>query len=272
MASSTASTSRTKSERTIRPRMNRRVFHLVTLGAWLLFVWNGRSASPTRPLKVMALWALAIALVVVARSVRASGAAAKAGVSPEHDHRRRRRRRSEHCAQAAPAPGVRHQPRRLRRRRAEAEERRARRRRPARRTGQLPEIVRLFDVERVVIAFSSESGEEMLEVRCGRSTMLDVQVDIVPRLYETRQPERGDRHPRGLPVISLPPPRCRRRSASRSSGRSTSLGARVGLAVTAPLFAFIAWRSSATRPARSSSVRRGSARNRASSRRSSSGR
>ena len=41
-----------------------RVFHLVTVGAWLLFAgeWLSGAAHPSLP-KVIALWALAIALV-----------------------------------------------------------------------------------------------------------------------------------------------------------------------------------------------------------------
>ena len=57
-------------------------------------------------------------------------------------------------------------------------------------------MVRLLDVERVVIAFSNDSAEQTLELVRSLNE-LQVQVDIVPRLFELVGPERQDRHRRG---------------------------------------------------------------------------
>jgi len=105
---------------------------------------------------------------------------------------------------------------------------------------QLPELVRVLDVERVVIAFTNESHEEML--RMLRSIReLDVQVDIVPRLFEIIGPKVHIHTLEGLPVVGLPPARLSR--SSRILKRSIDLvGASIALVLTSPLFAYIAWR------------------------------
>ena len=68
---------------------------------------------------------------------------------------------------------------------------------------------------------------------------LDVQVDIVPRLYELVGP-RVDMHTvEGLPLIGLPP--IRPRPAALQLKRAIDLaGAAIGLLLLAPLFGFIA--------------------------------
>ena len=72
-------------------------------------------------------------------------------------------------------------------------------------TERLPAIVRLFDVERVVIAFSNEAHEETLDLIRSLKD-LDVQIDIVPRLFELVRPGRGHPHGRGLPfAVGLRP-------------------------------------------------------------------
>ena len=54
---------------------------------------------------------------------------------------------------------------------------------PRRRRSGSRELVELLDVERVVIAFSNDSHEETLAlIRSLRD--LDVQIDIVPRMFE----------------------------------------------------------------------------------------
>jgi exopolysaccharide biosynthesis polyprenyl glycosylphosphotransferase len=73
-------------------------------------------------------------------------------------------------------------------------------------------IVRLFDVERVIIAFSNESHEELLELIRGLKT-LDLQVDIVPRLFETLGPAVGFHLIEGIPLLGLPPLRLSASSA-----------------------------------------------------------
>ena len=68
----------------------------------------------------------------------------------------------------------------------------------------LRRIVQTFDVERVVVAFSRAADEETIAVvRSVRD--LDVQVDVVPRLFDLVGP-RADLHTvEGLTMLGLPP-------------------------------------------------------------------
>jgi exopolysaccharide biosynthesis polyprenyl glycosylphosphotransferase len=103
---------------------------------------------------------------------------------------------------------------------------------------QLPELVQRLDVERVVIAFSNESHDELLElIRSLRD--LDVQIDLVPRLFEAVGPRVGMHTIEGLPLVGLPPARLS--PSSRLLKRSLDLVvAGFALVVTAPLVALIA--------------------------------
>ena len=66
------------------------------------------------------------------------------------------------------------------------------------------EVVSAHDVERVIVAFSKESDEELLEV--ARSLKdLDVQVDIVPRLFEIIGPRMRINSIEGVSMVSMPP-------------------------------------------------------------------
>jgi exopolysaccharide biosynthesis polyprenyl glycosylphosphotransferase len=105
---------------------------------------------------------------------------------------------------------------------------------------RLPALVRTFDVERVVIAFSRESHQETIElIRSLRD--LDVQIDVVPRLFEMVGPRFDIHTVEGLPLVGLAPARMSR--SSRWIKRSIDItGACAGLLFTAPLFAFAAWR------------------------------
>lgn len=106
--------------------------------------------------------------------------------------------------------------------------------------GDLPEIVRLLDVERVVVAFSNESHEKTLElIRSLRD--LNVHVDIVPRLFEIVGPNVDVHSLEGIPLVGLPPVRLSR--SSRSLKRALDvIGATIALVVTAPLFLYAAVR------------------------------
>jgi exopolysaccharide biosynthesis polyprenyl glycosylphosphotransferase len=103
---------------------------------------------------------------------------------------------------------------------------------------QLSEIVPLLDIERVVLAFSKESNEEMVElVRSLRA--LDVQIDVVPRLFDIVGPNADIHTVEGLPLVGLSPVRISR--SSRLIKRSVDLvGALLALLLTAPLFAVLA--------------------------------
>ena len=65
---------------------------------------------------------------------------------------------------------------------------------------RLPALVRLLDIERVIVAFSNDSHEETLDLIRSMKD-LEVQVDIVPRLFELVRPGRRDSHRRGTSSV-----------------------------------------------------------------------
>jgi exopolysaccharide biosynthesis polyprenyl glycosylphosphotransferase len=103
---------------------------------------------------------------------------------------------------------------------------------------RLPGLVRVFDIERVVIAFSQDSHERTLDlVRSMKD--LDVQIDVVPRLFELVGPNFDMHSVEGIPLLGLPPPRLSR--SSKLLKRTFDLGLTIpGLVVLAPAFALIA--------------------------------
>jgi exopolysaccharide biosynthesis polyprenyl glycosylphosphotransferase len=104
----------------------------------------------------------------------------------------------------------------------------------------LPELVRRLAVERVVIAFSHTARDELLEL-VGALKRFDIQIDIVPRLFETLGPDVGVHRVESLPLVGLPSRKLF--PFSRSIKRGIDIvGALVGLVLTAPLFAVIAWK------------------------------
>ena len=75
---------------------------------------------------------------------------------------------------------------------------------------EMPELCEQYDVERVVVAFSSEDARETLNlVRALRD--LDVQIDLVPRLFDAGWADAHVHSARGLPLVGLPPVRPGRR-------------------------------------------------------------
>jgi exopolysaccharide biosynthesis polyprenyl glycosylphosphotransferase len=105
-------------------------------------------------------------------------------------------------------------------------------------TTRLPAIIRLFDVERVIIAFSNDSNEQTLELlRSLRG--LDVQIDIVPRLFELVSPGVGIHTVEGIPLVGLPPVRLSR--SSRLLKRSLDVAVTIpALVLLAPVFGVVA--------------------------------
>jgi exopolysaccharide biosynthesis polyprenyl glycosylphosphotransferase len=102
----------------------------------------------------------------------------------------------------------------------------------------LPALIATHGVERVLVAFPSESDERTLElVRALKDH--DVDVDIVPRLSEIVFPEVRVHAVAGLPLIGLP-----RLGLSRSSAllkRAVDvMGSAAGLVVLSPLLAVVA--------------------------------
>jgi len=105
---------------------------------------------------------------------------------------------------------------------------------------ELPEIVRTLGVERVIIAFSRDDPKRTLQlIRSLRDFW--VQIDIVPRLFEIVGSNAELYELEGLPIVGLPPVRI---SPSSMLLKRTMdiVGAALLLLVTAPLFAFAAWR------------------------------
>jgi exopolysaccharide biosynthesis polyprenyl glycosylphosphotransferase len=103
---------------------------------------------------------------------------------------------------------------------------------------RLTSIVKAFDIERVIIAFSNEGHDELLDLIRSLND-LDVQVDIVPRLFEVVGPSVGIHTVEGLPLVGLRPLRLAwsSRALKRAMDIFLSLG---GLVLLAPLFAVLA--------------------------------
>jgi exopolysaccharide biosynthesis polyprenyl glycosylphosphotransferase len=106
------------------------------------------------------------------------------------------------------------------------------------RTEELRDLVRTHSVHRVMIAFSTDSHEQTLDV-IRELQDLDVQIDIVPRMFEVLGANAQLHTIQGMPLVGLPIPRLS--SSSRFLKRSFDVaGAAVGLALLAPLFAIFA--------------------------------
>ena len=102
----------------------------------------------------------------------------------------------------------------------------------------LRELVVAHDVERVVIAFSNESHEELLNlIRSLKG--LSVQIDIVPRLFEIVGPGVEIHTVEGLPMIALPQVKLSRSSRLLKRILDVTVSA-VALVILAPLFAVVA--------------------------------
>jgi exopolysaccharide biosynthesis polyprenyl glycosylphosphotransferase len=102
----------------------------------------------------------------------------------------------------------------------------------------IPQLVDLLDVERVIVAFSSDHYEDQLDL-IRKLNALDIQVDIVPRFFEVLNGGVEFHTVEGLPVCSLPPLRLSR--SSRVIKRIVDVtGALAGLVLLAPAFLVIA--------------------------------
>jgi exopolysaccharide biosynthesis polyprenyl glycosylphosphotransferase len=105
-------------------------------------------------------------------------------------------------------------------------------------TVDLPELVRAHSAHRVLIAFSDDSDDQTLDViRELQDT--NVQIDIVPRLFEVLGPSAQLHTIEGVPLVGLATPRLSH--SSRMLKRTLDLlGAIAGLILLAPLFAITA--------------------------------
>jgi exopolysaccharide biosynthesis polyprenyl glycosylphosphotransferase len=102
----------------------------------------------------------------------------------------------------------------------------------------VPALVRMLDVERVIVGFADEPYQRLVElVRTLNS--FEVQVDVVPRLHDVLSPAVDVHTVEGVPLIGLRPPTLS--SSSKLLKRSLDvIGASVGLVVLAPMFAIAA--------------------------------
>lgn len=102
---------------------------------------------------------------------------------------------------------------------------------------ELPALIRTFDIERVVVAFSNDRHDELLELL--RENDLDVQVDLVPRLFEIVGPGVQVHTVEGIPLLGLAPPRLSR--SSKLLKRAMDLAFTIpGLIAISPLLLAVA--------------------------------
>lgn len=101
-------------------------------------------------------------------------------------------------------------------------------------------IVTSHHIQRVVVAFSNEPHDRQLELVHALSD-LDVQVDLVPRLFEAIGPSFEIHYIEGLPLVALSPRRSTRLARTTKRTIDVVVSA-LALVVFSPLFAFIAWR------------------------------
>jgi exopolysaccharide biosynthesis polyprenyl glycosylphosphotransferase len=209
-----------------------RVFHLVTLGAWCYFVtaWTAGVGNP-HVARLVTFWLLAAVLVVAGRGVARAAArrspmylqntliigagdigqlaGRKLLQHPEYKinlvgfvdaHPRPRRPELDHLALLGPPE-------------------------------QIGEIVEVFDIERVIIAFSESDHEELLKM-IRELRKVDLQIDVVPRLFEIVGPKAGIHTLEGLSLVGLAP--------ARISPSSRLLKRAVDYAVAIPMLVLLA--------------------------------
>jgi exopolysaccharide biosynthesis polyprenyl glycosylphosphotransferase len=103
---------------------------------------------------------------------------------------------------------------------------------------QLPQMVQILDVERVIVAFSNDSHEEMIDLIRSLKD-LDIQIDLVPRFFEVIGTNVGIHTAEGLPLIGLPALRLSRSSILMKRAMDLVLSI-TGLVLLSPLFLAVA--------------------------------
>lgn len=105
-------------------------------------------------------------------------------------------------------------------------------------TADLPRLVQVHEVHRVAIAFSTDSHEQTLAVIRSMQDS-EVQIDIVPRMFEVLGTNAQLHTIEGIPLVGLPIPRLS--GSERFLKRSFDiLSAAAGLIVLAPLLLVVA--------------------------------
>ncbi len=214
------------------------VFHFVTVGAWIAFIASSLFAQTADPGRLIGFWALAIGLVALNRGLARSYS----------------RRRPAYIQNAVivgagdigqligrklllhPEYGIKlvgfvdAEPKELRSELSGITLLGA----PA----DLREIVERYGVDRVVVAFSNDRHGELLDAIRSLPSR-DVQVDIVPRLFEVIGSEFGIHDVEGLPLLGLPSGDVSR-GALLAKRCVDAVGAALALTLIAPLFPIIA--------------------------------
>jgi exopolysaccharide biosynthesis polyprenyl glycosylphosphotransferase len=217
------------------------VFHLVTVGVWAVAA-GGWLTGAVRPefAKLIAFWAIAISLIVLARSIARALArrtstyiqrtlivgadgvaqliAEKLERHPEYGVR------VEGFVAELPGASNSHDehPRLLGR------------------PNELPALVSRLNIERVIIArLHLEESERSELIRSLREQ--DVQIDIVPRDFETVGPGNAVHMLEGMPIIGLSPIHLSNSSLLLKRTMDIVLSS-LGLMILAPVLAFIALR------------------------------
>jgi len=216
------------------------VFHLLTVGTWCVYVvaWGSGAADPGMS-RLIAFWLLGVAFVTVARGIA-----------------RARCRRHPNYLQNTIVVGAGQIGQLVGRKLVMHREyginllgfvdSNPRERRPELQGlsvlgghDDMPRLIDTLGVERVVVAFSNESNESTARLVASLQA-LDVQVDIVPRLFEVVGPHVKVHAVEGMPLIALPT--SKRFPFSRPIKRTVDVvGASILLIVSAPIFAFAAW-------------------------------
>lgn len=217
------------------------VFLLVTVGAWFVFVGAlvTRMADPNLE-KLASFWALAIVLVTASRAA-ARALARRSALYVQNTvivgagvvGQLIARKLLQHAEYRIKVVGfVDADPRSLR----EDVERVPVLGPPE----TLPEIVRSRGIDRVIVAFSGASHDQTVQLLRALKG-LDVQIDIVPRLFESIGPHVRIHSAEGVPLVALPPAKLL--PFSRSIKRAADVVcASLGLLAAAPLFVYAAWR------------------------------
>ena len=106
---------------------------------------------------------------------------------------------------------------------------------------RLPDIIRSHGIDRVIVADSAGSDRELITTIRGLDDT-DAYVDIVPGWNQLMGPETMLHELEGLPMVSLAPRHDKPRPALAVKRAFDVVAAGILLIVTAPVFAFAAWR------------------------------
>jgi exopolysaccharide biosynthesis polyprenyl glycosylphosphotransferase len=217
------------------------VFHLVTTGVWVFYVGTLVTGAPDPNLpKLAAFWALTIAAITGGRAVARSACRRRPAwrqrtviVGAGEVGQLVARKLRQHPEYGIDLLGfVDDQPKEMRRDLGLIALLGS--------SDRLPELVRSYRLDRVVIAFSRDSTSETVEL-VRQLKALDVQIDIVPRLYDVVGQNVLVHDVEGLPLLGLPAAKPFP-FAPQIKRTFDIVGALLGLVLTAPLFALAAWR------------------------------